>query len=310
MYWAAARARVPVVQTLHNFRLHCLNALFMREGAPCEDCLGRSPWRGVVRGCYRGSRSASAAAGAMLMAHRGLGTFRNHVARYVVLNEFSRQKFIEAGMPAERLMLKPNFVDLPHPRLVTRAGLLYVGRLSVEKGIAVLGDAARRLADPQLRVVGSGPEEAVVTGIRGVTLTGTLDPHAVHEEMNRAVALVVPSICYENFPRSIAEAFACGTPVIASRLGALATLVRDGITGLLFNPADPSDLAEKMAWALAHPEEMAQMGIRARQQYEREYTGEASYRRLIEIYRAALDDTQREPPVIMLQPEDAKNRSV
>ena len=111
LYWAAARAGVPVVQTLHNFRLMCLNALFLREGKVCEDCMGHLPWRGVARACYRGSRAASAVLAGMLTLHRGLGTYRHKVARYIALNEFCRGKFIEGGLPAERVVVKPNFVD-------------------------------------------------------------------------------------------------------------------------------------------------------------------------------------------------------
>ena len=124
LYWAAERARVPVVQTLHNFRLMCLNALFLREGKVCEDCMGHLPWRGVARACYRESRAASAALAGMLTLHRGLGTYRNKVARYIALNEFCRGKFIEGGLPAERVVVKPNFVDFAAPQSAPRAGLL------------------------------------------------------------------------------------------------------------------------------------------------------------------------------------------
>lgn len=293
LYWAAERAGVPVVQTLHNFRLMCLNALFLREGKVCEDCMGHLPWRGVARACYRGSRAASGVLAGMLTLHRGLGTYRNKVARYIALNEFCRGKFIEGGLPAERVVVKPNFVDFAAPQPAPRAGLLFVGRLSVEKGVATLAAAKALLPDAQLRVAGDGPEAALLDGMVGVARLGSLPGEAVRQEMSRAAALVVPSIWYENFPRTLVEAFACGLPVIASRIGALAELVRDGETGLLFEPGNPRDLADKMAWALAHPEQMAEMGRNARAQYETEFSAEVNYRRLMEIYAEVLAE-QRE----------------
>lgn len=292
LYWAAARAGVPVVQTLHNFRLLCLNALFLREGRVCEDCLGQLPWRGVARGCYRGSLPASGVLAGMLSVHRALGTFRNKVTRYIALNEFGRRKFIEGGLPAERIAVKPNFVgeaDMPGgaSAAAARSGLLFVGRLSAEKGIATLVEAMRALPAAHLSVAGEGPEAGLCLGEPNVTCHGRLPVRAVRQEMRRAQALVVPSIWYETFGMVAIEAFACGTPVVASRIGALAALVREGETGLLFEPGNPRDLAEKLAWALAHPDEMAAMGRRARMQYETEFTPEVNYRRLIEIYGEA-----------------------
>lgn len=288
LYWAAARAGVPVVQTLHNFRLICLNALFLRDGQVCEDCMGQLPWRGVTRACYRGSRPASAALAGMLALHRGLGTYRNKVARYIALNEFCRGKFIEGGLPAERVVVKPNFVDFEAPEPVPRSGLLFVGRLSMEKGIATLAEAMRALPDASLRVVGDGPEAGLLDGVAGVTRLGSQPGEAVRAEMGRALALVVPSIWYENFPRTIVEAFACGLPVIASRIGALAEIGTDSKTGLLFEPGNARDLADKLAWALAHPNEMAVMGRNARGQYEAEFSAEVNYLRLMEIYGEAM----------------------
>jgi glycosyltransferase involved in cell wall biosynthesis len=292
LYWAADQAGVPVVQTLHNFRLMCLSALFMRGGQVCEDCLGNVPWRGVARACYRGSRSASSVLAAMQTLHRALGTYRNKIARYIALNEFCRSKFIEGGLPPERVVVKPNFVDFPPPDSSLRAGLLFVGRLSAEKGIATLVAAMTLMPAVRLRVAGDGPEAALLDSIAGVKRLGSVPAETVRGEMSRASALIVPSIWYENFPRTIVEAFASGTPVIASRIGALAEIVREGETGLLFEPGNPRDLADKMAWALAHPEEMGEMGRKARAQYEAEFSAEVNYRRLMTIYQEAIDEVR------------------
>lgn len=295
LYWAAERAGVPVVQTLHNFRLMCLSAMFLRDGKVCEECLGRLPWRGVARKCYRASAAQSAVLAGMLAMHRSLGTYRNKVARYIALNDFCRNKFIEGGLPAERIVVKPNFVDWvearQHPGLSRereRQGLLFVGRLSVEKGVETLARAAVLLPNPGLRVAGEGPEARLLEGVAGITRLGSLAGDIVRQEMSGALALVLPSIWYENFPRTIVEAFACGLPVIASRIGVLADLVRDGETGLLFEPGNPRDLADKMAWALAHPEHMMEMGRKALAQYEAEFSAEVNYRLLMDIYAGVL----------------------
>lgn len=293
IYWVAYRLRVPVVQTLHNFRLLCPGALFLREGKVCEDCIGRLPWRGVVRACYRGSRPASAALAGMLAVHRAAGTWRNKVSRYIALNEFCRAKFVAGGLPAERIVVKPNFVDFPVSADGERAGLLFVGRLSAEKGVTTLAEAARRVPDVALRVAGSGPEASCLDGIAGVAALGALDGDSVRAEMNRALALVLPSIWYENFPRTLVEAYACGLPVIASRLGALAELVEDGETGLLFEPGNARELAERMTWAQAHPQQMAEMGRKARALYEAEFTADRNYAQLMGIYRDAIDENNK-----------------
>src|SRR5450830_1369347 len=141
LYWAANRARLPIIQTLHNFRLLCPQAMFLRESKVCEDCLGKVPWRGVVRGCYRGSPAQSLVLASMVTLHRVIGTWRNKVTRYIALNEFCRQKFIEGGLPAERIVVKPNFVDSPASVEASREGFLFVGRLSVEKGLSTLAKA-------------------------------------------------------------------------------------------------------------------------------------------------------------------------
>lgn len=293
LYWVAERANVPVVQTLHNFRTLCLNSMFLYKGKVCEDCLGRLPWRGIGRKCYRGSAAASAVLAGMLALHRGLGTYRNKVARYIALNEFCRRKFIEGGLPSSRIAVKPNFVDFPATELVSRQGFLFVGRLSMEKGVATLVHAMAMLPEAQLCVAGTGPEENLLDNVAGVAKLGNQPSGVVQQEMMRAAALVAPSIWYENFPRTVVEAFACGLPVIASSIGALKDIVRDGETGLLFEPGNASDLAGKMSWAQANPQRMAQMGRRARLQYEAEFSADTNYRHLMGIYTGVLAERRK-----------------
>lgn len=292
VYWAAARASVPVVQTLHNFRLMCPQGMLLRDGAVCEDCVGKLPWRAVVHRCYRGSMGASAVVATTLSVHRWMGTFRDKVTRFIALNEFCRDKFVESGLPAARIRIKPNFLDLPTAvayAAQARAGGLFVGRLTEEKGVRVLLEALRSCPSLTVNVVGTGDLEGEVSAAAGVSLLGFKPLDEILRLMHAASYLVLPSIWFENFPRTIVEAYACSLPVIASRLGALPEIIRDGETGLLFDPNSPDDLAAKLLWASEHPVEMLKMGQRAKACYERLYTPEANYNALSNIYAESIE---------------------
>lgn len=287
-YWAAADARVPVVQTLHNFRLHCPQAMYLRDGRVCEDCKGRVPWASVLHRCYRGSATQSAVISGMLVLHRALGTWSNKVTRYIALNEFCRRKFVEGGLPADRIVVKPNFVRADAVHDGPRSGLLFAGRLSPEKGVATLAAALRRVPELSVRVAGEGPAASVLRAVPNATLLGSLPVADVMRQMSTASALLLPSVWYENFPRTIVEAFSQGLPVISSRLGAMAEIVEDGRTGLLFEPGDAEDLARAMREAVANPARMREMGRAARAVYERTYTPRENLERLTQIYLDAM----------------------
>jgi len=288
LYWAAMRAGIPVVQTLHNFRLICLQAMLLRDGRACEDCIGKAPWRGVVHRCYRGSTMESGVLAGMLSVHRALGTFRDHVTRYIALSEFARKKFVNGGLPERRISVKPNFVDVPRQPASVRTGGLFVGRLSEEKGIDVLVRALALCPGFTCRMVGDGPEAHRVQSHMGAVALGWKSRQEVLDEMHHAQYLIVPSICYENFPLAIVEGFACGLPVIASRHGAMAELIAEGRTGLLFTAGSAEDLATKLRWAEANPERMQEMGRNARSVYEAKYTPGENYIQLRAIYAAAI----------------------
>jgi len=286
--WTAVAAGIPVVQTLHNFRLLCVQAMFLHQGRVCEDCLGRAPWRGVLRKCYHNSGPQSAALATMLGVHRALGTYRDKVTRYIALTEFCRRKFIEGGLPQDKFMVKPNFVDAGPPPVGPRSGALFVGRLAPEKGIETLLAALGELPGFTLDVIGDGPERDKVAAHPQVRLLGWRTPKEVRERMARASYLLMPSVWYENFPRTLVEAYACGLPVIASRLGALLELVDHGFTGLLAEPDSPRELARQIRWAEDFPEKMRRMGEHARAIYEVEFTPQVNYQRLMAIYLDAI----------------------
>lgn len=288
---AVAGEGVPVVQTLHNFRLLCPQAMLLRNQQLCEDCVGKVPWRGVMRACYRDSHLQSAALATMLMTHRLLGTYSRHVARFIALSDFSRRKLIEGGLDGARISVKPNFYETDRqPSFDSRDRGVFVGRLSPEKGVEVLLRAARDHGLTGVNVIGDGAEfREAVRAEFGAAWLGFLPLDAVMSQMARASFLVLPSVCYENFPRTIVEAYASGTPVIASAMGAMAELVEDGVTGLLFAPGDAASLASKVAWAQANPQAMRRMGEVAFARYQERYRGEVNHAQLMKIYQLAID---------------------
>ena len=290
-YYAAKAEGRPVVQSLHNYRLLCPNALFFRDGHACEDCRGRLvPWPGVLHACYRGSRPASGAVAAMITTHHALQTWTRMVDTYISLTGFARRKFIQGGLPAEKIVVKPNFIH-PDPGLGEGRGnyALFVGRLSVEKGIDDLLAAWERLGDRVvLKIVGDGPlADRVARATRklgGVEWLGRQPRDRVLALMKEAAMLVFPSVCYEGFPLVIAEAFAVGLPVVASDLGSAASLVEPGRTGLHFRSEDAEDLADKVGLTLANRGTLAGMRRAARREFEARYTSEQNYRQLLGIY--------------------------
>ena len=292
LYWSAFRAGVPVVQTLHNYRLFCVQGMFRLRDRICEDCLGHVPWRGVVRRCYHASATQSAALAGVVTLHRALGTFRDRVTRYIALNEFCRRKFIEGGLPASRIAVKPNFVDVARAPEAPRRGALFVGRLSAEKGIDTLLGALDHAPGVEVDVVGDGPEQARVAAHPRLRAHGWLGQAEVLERMRGAACLVLPSVWFECFPRTVVEAYACGLPVIASRVGALEELVEHGRTGLLFEAGSATELARAIAWARAHPAAMQEMGSNARALYEERYSPARNYAELMVIYADALGAAQ------------------
>jgi glycosyltransferase involved in cell wall biosynthesis len=294
-YYAARAENVRVVQTLHNFRLLCPNAIFFRAGRVCEDCLGRSiPWPGVVHKCYRDSRAASATAAVMLTAHRAVETWHKAVDVFIALTQFSRDKFIQGRLPAGKIAVKPNFV-YPDPGLGAGTGKygLFVGRLSAEKGLDTLLKAWAILRENvPLKIVGDGPlaamvEEAAANDSR-IEWLGRKPAEEVHALIGEARFLLCPSSCYENFPMVIVEAFAKGTPVIASDLGAMAEVVGHGRTGLRFGPGGASDLASTVQDLSADLPALSRMRQAARKEYDDKYTVESNYRLLAAIYERVL----------------------
>jgi len=296
-YYACMETGVPVVQTLHNYRLFCPSAIFFRDGNLCEDCIGKTfPWPGIWHACFYNSRNKTAVVAAMLTVHRFLKTWNNQVNAYIAPTDFFRRKLIKCGLPEDRIFIKPNFI-YPDPGINNEAGCyaLFVGRISSEKGVRTIIEAWRRINSIPLRIVGEGPLSAKFKqyvnrmNIKNLEFLDSKSKEEVLLLMKMAKFLIIPSEWYECLPTVIVEAFSCGVPVITSRLGAMAEIVEDKKTGLLFAPGDSEDLADKVQWAWNHPEEMKSMGKEARKEYEAKYTAEKNYQILMDIYQKAED---------------------
>ncbi len=293
-HFAAKAQGVPVVQTLHNYRLVCPAAVFYRNGEVCEDCMGKSvPWPGVVHACYRESLAASTVTAAMLTLHRTLGTWERKVDRYIALTEFARGKMVEGGLPADRITVKPNFVHPdPEPGGGEGGYAVFVGRLSREKGIETLLEAWDTMREPvTLKIIGDGPlaprVQEAAGGDERIEWLGHQPLDRVQSILGGGRCLVAPSTNYETFGRAMVEAMAVGTPVAASRMGAMAELVRDGRTGLLFTPGDARELAACVLRLVNGGADVMRMRVDARREFEERYTAARSYEILMDTYARA-----------------------
>jgi glycosyltransferase involved in cell wall biosynthesis len=308
---AACRASgAATVQTLHNFRLLCTNALLLRDGHSCTDCVGRTPWRGVTRSCYRGSLAASAAVAGMITANRLLRTWQRSVDAFIALSHHSRSQFVAGRIPADRLFVKPNFREDPGEpaRRPHQSGtFVFAGRLSPEKGLDTLVEAWTQARLPErfrLFIVGEGPARESLTmqaralGLDSsrVTFTGQRSPSQVIDLIGEARAVVLPSLCFENFPALLAEAYACGRPVIASDSGALGELVAHETTGLKSPPGDAVTLAAALRRIALDDALADHLGAASRREYLARYTPEENHRGLLRIYRFAAERRGRALP--------------
>jgi Glycosyltransferase len=292
VHHAATDMGVPVVQTLHNFRLTCANALLLRDGHVCEKCVGGSKLWGAYHRCYRASLPASLAVVHMQLRAQRSQTWKRHVHRFIALTEFARGKFIAAGLPGDRISVKPNFVSAAHRDVAKmRAGALFVGRLSPEKGVTPLIDAWHSLPDIPLTVIGDGPERPrlAATAPPNVRFLGQMNASAVREEMARAEFLVMPSIWYEGFPMTVVEAFSQGLPVLASRIGALEEIVLPDVNGGHFEPSNPMSIVGAVNAFRANAGAGSRLEAGARRTYQDCYTGERNAVQLEKIYAEAIE---------------------
>ena len=301
VFWAADRAGVPVVQTLHNYRLTCANALLLRDEQPCQECVGHFPWTGLRHRCYGASLFRTAAVTGMNVLHRWLGTYRSKVHAFIVLTEFSKEILARAGLPRERIHVKPNFssalVKLTSPRV---RRFVFAGIIARFKGVHLLLEAWARLATEgqQLLIAGDGPDRAELerrfAAQANIVWCGNQPREKVIDLIAASRWLVLPSLAYENFPMSVLEALSAGTPVIVPRHGAFAAMVSDGVEGLMFAGGDGASLSKTLRAAMdAEESAWRQWSENARHKHLSEFTARSNYAQLMFIYQEAAESLQR-----------------
>ena len=298
LYVALQRARIPIVQSIQNYRLMCINGLFLRNGQVCERCKTGNFFSSVRFKCYRDSYPLSALYALTIGSHRGFGTFKK-IDRFIAPTPYVAEKLTESGVAeGDQVSILGNFMPTPLPNYgVADLGnpyIVYVGRLSQEKGIWTLLDAIRGLPSLKLKIVGSGPLTGNVKAyiesyqLQNVEVLGFVSNEQKYELLRGALCCVLPSECYEGFPIVLLESAAVGTAVVASRLGSLETLVSEGKTGQLFAPGDGVDLRRKLEQLATNSDLAIQMGEKAREWLEKKHTPDAHYKKLIGIYEETL----------------------
>ena len=296
VFWAAQHAGVPAVHTLHNFRHACANAVLLRDDKPCEDCVGGSSWPGLRRRCYAGSLARTAAVLAMNALHWRIGTYTRKVGAYIALNDFSRDILLRAGLPGEKMTVKPNFVPASSLAPAARSlRVVFAGSMTRHKGLHVLLNAWNRVhvEGGELLLIGDGPERATLQtqfrGARGVSWADSISHPEVLRRISESRALVLPTLAYENCPMVLLEAFSTATPVIVPDLGSMKTMVSHESNGLIFQAADPAALANVLEKVLLAPRDVwSHWSAGARRAHELLYSETTNYQQLLAVYRSVI----------------------
>jgi glycosyltransferase involved in cell wall biosynthesis len=306
VFYAAKKSGTAMVLTLHNTRVYCASPSKLRDGGPCTECVdSRSVWPALHHRCYRDNLAATIPMAAMIWLHRRLRTWETQIDAFIALTEFQKDLLCGAGLPRERVFLKPNFyADPPDPLPWSdrEAKVLFIGRFQKEKGVHILIEAWRLWGAeaPHLELIGDGPERAKIEdSVAGTSLgdkisfRGQIPFREVQASLGKARMLILPSITFEGFPMVIREAFALGVPVASSRLGAMPYLIDEGITGTLFKSGDPIDLLDKVKNAWMKPEKLSEWGAAARREFERKFTADTNYQCLMQIYENAIEHKKK-----------------
>jgi glycosyltransferase involved in cell wall biosynthesis len=294
VYHALKQANVPIVQTIYNFRLLCPNGLFYTHGQICERCKYGNTLHAVHYRCYHKSYVLSALYATTIAVHRLYGTFAL-IDCFLPPAEFTARKLIEGGIASgDKIRVLPYFLPDPLPNCGSftqrQSHVIYLGRLSAEKGLWTLLEAVSGMPGVHLKIFGDGPLadplRAYVTerGLANVEMAGFVAGEDKWDALRAALCVVVPSEWYENSPFTVLESMAAGTPVIASNLGSLSDVVASYKNGLLFKPSDNRDLQDKLTWLIQHRDKALTMGRYGRQVVESNHSAESHYQQLMRIY--------------------------
>lgn len=296
-YYACKQLNIPVVQTIHNYRLACPGALLMRQNEICEKCVSGSLLNSVKYGCYRDSKLQTLPLTTMLYTHRILNTWNRKVDKFIALTEFSKEKIAQTGIEKGKIVVKPNFIDKKLDFNVEKENyIVFVGRLSREKGTHVLLEAWKKMdgnMNTRLLIIGDGPEQQNLLKqyeqLKNVEFLGKLDNYKILDIVSRAKYLIIPSLWYEGFPMTIVEAYSVSTPVISSNIGSLKEIVKNEFTGFHFENNNIDDLGKVLLKALKYPR-YNQLVNNVDKLFEEKYTSEKNYLLLMSIYNQVLKE--------------------
>lgn len=297
IFHACSKAKVPVIHTLHNYRLLCPSTTLFRDGKICEKCVSDTLINSVRHACYRNSRTQTAAVAAMLQYHRWKGTWRNKIDGYIALSKFQKSKLLHSGICEDKIYLKPNFIeDTPNPANIPKFGsyYLFVGRLIDEKGVQLLIESYQNAeSDYPLIIMGPGYlKDMVVQAAREnsqIKYVGVQEKSDVTEWMKDAIALLFPSVWHECSPMTILESFSCSLPVVSTDFGSITDMVKHEKTGYVFSPATSKELINAIQWIETHSKEWLSLKKNLAQNIDSIYFRTANYERLIEIYGLVID---------------------
>ena len=299
-YKVAKDHGVGVVQSIHNYRMLCPKAQFVRNSQVCEKCLGkRFAWPAIYHACYKENRLATTVVAAMTAFHRARNSWTQLVDRFIAPTQFVKDKHVEGGFDARQIDVKPNFV-FPDPGSGSGDGnyVAFAGRLSAEKGVDTLLETWQHLsANVRLKIAGDGPladrVKAAADADNRIEWLGRIEKKEMFDLLGQATCLIMPSVCYETFGLTIVEAFSKGTPVVVSRMGAMQELVQDERNGFLVEPGNAKQFAATIDQVFSM--DTAELRVAARQDFELKYTAEANQEWLIDIYNKALSQQVQSP---------------
>ena len=301
VYWALARENVPVVQTIHNYRWICPAATLLREGKPCEECVGRVAFPAIRHGCrYNGSFSAAAIIGVSNAIHFEIGTYTRKISSIIALTEFMKAKLVQAGLDKNHIFVRPNFlakvssVSLPFDARDKR--IVFVGLIDERKGVVPCCEAWTEASEPdwQLRFVGDGRLRSELTARWAaqplINFTGWIPRQETLAQVASSRFLVLPSLWYEGLPMVLLEAMALGTPLIVPDHGAFPEIVDDGVNGIVFKAGDPQSLRAAFRRAMnMQKREWERLAAGALTRFAERYSATPAYEKLLRIYGAAIE---------------------
>jgi glycosyltransferase involved in cell wall biosynthesis len=298
---ALKRRGIPVVMTLHDFKLVCPNYTFFRQGTRCELCEGKHFYKAVVHRCVKDSFLASLLCAAEMYIHKMLRIYSQGVDRFIVLSQFSKEKMIQYGLPREKMRVLPNAVEVDEDPLTATPGsyIIFLGRLSEKNGISTLVQAMKQLPEVTLRVAGEGELESSLRqyvakeGLDNVEFLGFVTGERLKRLVRECSFTVFPSLCYHNCPMSILEAFSYAKPVIGANLGSVPELAEDNKTGLLFEPGNIEDLASKIDYLYRKPQLIKKLGQNALNRVKENHSRERYYQELLQIYEGLIQRRKR-----------------